>query len=140
MGFELMTTITFKNQYSNYNSSSVTKAAGPSEVAAINPPIDEKAGDVKGINSAPKEQSFLEKAQEALVYQRLGVNKDKIDELKAAIEELTKELQAQGADLDVIADKINELEKMLEQEYQQGRDRMDMKPQHEPGKIISALV
>lgn len=29
---------------------------------------------------------------------------------------------------------------MLEQEYQQGRDRMDMKPQHEPGKIISALI
>lgn len=66
MGFELMTTITFKNQYSNYNSPSVNKAASPSEVAAINPPIDEKTSDVKGINSAPKEQSFLEKPKKRL--------------------------------------------------------------------------
>ena len=135
-----MTTITFKNQYSNYNSPTVNKAAGSSEVAATNPLPNEKTNDVKGITSAPKEPTFLESAQEALVYQRLGVNKNKIDELKATIEELTKELQGQGADPSAIADKIEELQKMLEQEYQKGRERTDMQGEHEPGKIISAFV
>ena len=135
-----MTTITFKNQYSNYNSPTVNKAASSSDVAATNPLPNEKTNDVKGISSAPKDQTFLESAQEALVYQRLGVNKNKIDELKATIEELTKELQGEGADPDAIADKINELQKMLEQEYQKGRERTDMQGEHEPGKIISAFV
>lgn len=135
-----MTTITFKNQYSNYNSPAVNKAAGLSEVAATNTLPNEKTNDVKSITSAPKEPTFLESAQEALVYQRLGVNKNKIDELKATIEELTKELQGEGADPDAIADKINELQKMLEQEYQKGRERTDMQGEHEPGKIISAFV
>ncbi|WP_024612773.1 hypothetical protein [Pseudoalteromonas sp. TB64] len=139
-----MTTITFKNQYSNYNSPTVNKAAGLSDVAATNTLPNEKTNDVKGISSTPKDQTFLERAQEALVYQRLGVNKDKIDELKAAIEELTKELtkkqQGEGADPSAIADKIEELQKMLEQEYQQGSDRMGMKTEHEQGKIISAFV
>ncbi|KAA1160935.1 hypothetical protein EU508_07920 [Pseudoalteromonas fuliginea] len=135
-----MTTITFKNQYSNYNSSSITKAASLSEVTATNVLPNEKTSEVKGISSGPQEQTFLERAQEALVYQRLGVNKDKIDELKAAIEELTKELQGEGADPDAIADKIEELQKMLEQEYQQGRERIDMQGEHEPGKIISAFA
>jgi len=135
-----MTTITFKNQYSNYNSSTVNKAAGPSEVAATNTLPNEKPNDVKGISSTPKDQTFLESAQEALVYQRLGVNKNKIDELKATIEELIKEQQSEGADPSAIADKIEELQKMLEQEYQKGRERTDMKGEHEPGKIISAFV
>jgi predicted RNase H-like nuclease (RuvC/YqgF family) len=128
-----MTTITFKNQYSNYNSPTVNKAAGSSEVAATNTLPNEKPNGVKG-------QTFLEGAQEALFYQRLGVNKDKIDELKATIEELTKELQGQGADPSAIANKIEELQKMLEQEYQKGRERTDMQDEHEPGKIISAFV
>ncbi|MBD0410795.1 hypothetical protein [Pseudoalteromonas distincta] len=135
-----MTTITFKNQYSNYNSPAVNKAAGLSEVAATNTLPNEKTNDVKSITSAPKEPTFLESAQEALVYQRLGVNKNKIDELKATIEELTKELQGEGADPSAIADKIDELQKMLEQEYQKGRERTDMQGEHEPGKIISAFV
>ena len=135
-----MTTITFKNQYSNYNSPALNKAAGLSEVAATNTLPNEKPNGVKGISSTPKDQTFLEGAQEALVYQRLGVNKDKIDELKATIEELTKELQGQGADPSAIANKIEELQKMLEQEYQKGRERTDMQDEHEPGKIISAFV
>lgn len=135
-----MTTITFKNQYSNYNSPTVNKAAGSSEVAATNTLSNEKPNGVKGISSTPKDQTFLESAQEALVYQRLGVNKNKIDELKATIEELIKEQQSEGADPSAIADKIEELQKMLEQEYQKGRERTDMKGEHEPGKIISAFV
>lgn len=135
-----MTTITFKNQYSNYNSPTVNKAAGPSEVAATNTLPSEKTSDAKGFSSAPKEPTFLESAQEALVYQRLGVNKNKIDELKATIEELMKEQQSEGADPSTIASKIEELQKMLEQEYQKGRERTDMQGEHEPGKIISAFV
>lgn len=135
-----MTTITFKNQYSNYSSPTVNKAAGPSEVAATNTLPNEKTSDAKGFSSAPKEPTFLESAQEALVYQRLGVNKNKIDELKATIEDLMKEQQSEGADPSTIASKIEELQKMLEQEYQKGRERTDMQGEHEPGKIISAFV
>ncbi len=135
-----MTTITFKNQYSNYNSPAVNKAAGLSEVAATNTLPNEKTSDAKGFSSAPKEPTFLESAQEALVYQRLGVNKNKIDELKATIEDLMKEQQSEGADPSTIASKIEELQKMLEQEYQKGRERTDMQGEHEPGKIISAFV
>ncbi|MBQ4800888.1 hypothetical protein J8L73_17470 [Pseudoalteromonas sp. MMG006] len=135
-----MTTITFKNQYSNYNSPAVNKAVGLSEVAATNALPNEKTKDIKGITSAPKEPTFLESAQEALVYKRLGVNKNKIDELKATIEELIKEQQSEGADPSAIADKIEELQQMLEQEYQKGREQTDMKGEHEPGKIISAFV
>ena len=51
-----------------------------------------------------------------------------------------KEQQSEGADPSTIADKIEELQKMLEQEYQKGRERTDMKGEHEPGKIISAFV
>ncbi len=135
-----MTTITFKNQYSNYNSPTVNKAAGPSEVTATNVLPNEKPNGVKGISSTPKDQTFLESAQEALVYQRLGVNKNKIDELKAIIEELMKEQQSEGADPSTIADKIEELQKMLEQEYQKGRERTDMQGEHKLGKIVSAFV
>lgn len=135
-----MTTITFKNQYSNYNSPTVNKAAGLSEVAATNTLPNVKTSDAKGISSAPKEPTFLESAQEALVYQRLGVNKNKIDELKATIEDLMKEQQSEGADPSTIATKIEELQKMLEQEYQKGRERADMQDEHELGKIVSAFV
>lgn len=135
-----MTTITFKNQYSNYNSPTVNKAAGPSDVAATNTLPNEKTSGAKGITSAPKEPTFLESAQEVLVYQRLGVNKNKIDELKATIEDLMKEQQSEGADPSTIASKIEELQKMLEQEYQKGRERADMQDEHELGKIVSAFV
>ena len=59
-------------------------------------------------------KSFLENAQEALIYQRLGVDKEKIAELKAAIDALAEKLQEQGADIDTIKEQLAELQKMLE--------------------------
>ena len=84
--------------------------------------------------------SFLAQAQEALVYQRLGVDKEKIDEIKAQIEKLAEQMQQQGADTKALQEKMNELQAMLDEEYQKGRERMDMRPEAEKGKVIDALV
>lgn len=75
-----------------------------------------------------------------MVYQRLCVDKEKIDELKAAIEELAQKLEEQDADSDTIKAKMEELQSMLAQEYQNGRERLAPRPEHEKGKIITALV
>ncbi|MFP3675388.1 hypothetical protein SB724_21465, partial [Bacillus sp. SIMBA_031] len=74
----------------------------------------------------PEDKSFLENSQEALIYQRLGVDKETIAELKAAIEALAEELGEEGVDVDAIKEQIAELQKMLEQEFEKGTERMAM--------------
>ncbi|MEM6981673.1 MAG: hypothetical protein AAF510_01640 [Pseudomonadota bacterium] len=138
-----MTSITFKNQYNTYIST-ISKPAKADEVAATSGPVaTAKTSDSEQTQIAsakPQDKSFLENAQEALIYQRLGVDKEKIAELKAAIEALAEKLQEQGADIDTIKEQLAELQKMLEQEYEKGTDRMAMQPTHEKGKLVSALA
>ncbi|MCK8121750.1 hypothetical protein [Pseudoalteromonas sp. 2CM32C] len=122
------------NQYSRYVSD--TNAASINKRAATDVPIQQP----KEFNEPKVANNFLQNAQEALVYQRLGIDKDKIAEIKALIEALSEQLQKQGADSDSINKKMDELQKMLEQEYQNGRERMDTQPEREKGSIISALA
>lgn len=138
-----MTSITFKNQYSSYNSP-VNKAAKASDVvptsaAAATTSAAENQAPPNFI-AKPADKSFLENAQEALIYQRLGVDKEKIAELKAAIAALAEKLEEQGADVDAIKEQIAELQKMLEQEFEKGTQRMAMQPTHEKGKLVNALA
>ncbi|WP_076918576.1 hypothetical protein [Pseudoalteromonas sp. SK18] len=138
-----MTSITFKNQYSSYNSP-VNKAAKTSDVvptsaAAATTSAAEKKPTPNFI-AKPADKSFLENAQEALIYQRLGVDKEKIAELKAAIAALAEKLEEQGADVDAIKEQIADLQKMLEQEFEKGTERMAMQPTHEKGKLVTALA
>ena len=138
-----MTSITFKNQYSSYNSP-VNKAAKTSDVvptsaaAATTSAAENKP--TPNFIAKPADKSFLENAQEALIYQRLGVDKEKIAELKAAIAALAEKLEEQGADVDAIKEQIAELQKMLEQEFEKGTERMVMQPTHEKGKLVTALA
>ncbi|MGB1978747.1 MAG: hypothetical protein ACPHNW_14120 [Pseudoalteromonas tetraodonis] len=138
-----MTSITFKNQYNTYVST-INKPAKADEVAATSGPVaTAKTNDSEQTQIAstkPQDKSFLENAQEALIYQRLGVDKEKIAELKAAIDALAEKLQEQGADIDTIKEQLAELQKMLEQEYEKGTDRMVMQPTHENGKLVTALA
>lgn len=138
-----MTSITFKNQYNTYVST-INKPAKANEVVATSGPVaTAKTSDSEQTQIAstkPQDKSFLENAQEALIYQRLGVDKEKIAELKAAIDALAEKLQEQGADIDTIKEQLAELQKMLEQEYEKGTDRMVMQPTHEKGKLVTALA
>lgn len=138
-----MTSITFKNQYNTYVST-INKPAKANEVVATSGPVaTAKTSDSEQTQIAstkPQDKSFLENAQEALIYQRLGVDKETIAELKAAIEALAEKLQEQGADIDTIKEQLAELQKMLEQEYEKGTDRMVMQPTHENGKLVTALA
>ncbi|MCK8102562.1 hypothetical protein [Pseudoalteromonas sp. 2CM36K] len=138
-----MTSITFKNQYNTYVST-INKPAKANKVVATSGPVaTAKASDSEQTQIAstkPQDKSFLENAQEALIYQRLGVDKETIAELKAAIEALAEKLQEQGADIDTIKEQLAELQKMLEQEYEKGTDRMVMQPTHENGKLVTALA
>lgn len=126
------------NQYSSYVSD--TNAALINKSAATDVPTQQTTQQPKESNEPKVANNFLQNAQEALVYQRLGIDKDKIAEIKALIEELSEQLQKQGADSDSINKKMDELQKMLEQEYKNGRERMDTQPEREKGSIISALA
>ncbi|WP_404339792.1 hypothetical protein [Pseudoalteromonas mariniglutinosa] len=135
-----MTAITFKNQYNTYRSNTQNEAG---KVATNSHSATDEA--FSGItsklqNPVQNEQSFLATAQEALTYQRLGVDKEKIDQIKATLEELAEALQQTEADADTIKAKMDELQGMLEQEYQQGRERMQASAKRNKGIIISALV
>ncbi|WP_235591443.1 hypothetical protein [Pseudoalteromonas sp. H71] len=106
-----------------------TNTALKSNRAAIDVPIQQTTKEEKSLNGPKVTNNFLQNAQEALVYQRLGIDKDKIAEIKALIEALSEQLQKQGADSDSINKKMDELQQMLEQEYQKGRERMDSQPE-----------
>ncbi|MDN3377393.1 MULTISPECIES: hypothetical protein [unclassified Pseudoalteromonas] len=139
-----MSSLTFNNQYrlEPYSAPSTPKVSLPVK------PVDQikdvaKPGQqdfATQLKQPTHDKSFLEEAKEALVYQRLGVDKEKIDEIKAQIEELAEQMQQQGADIETLQAKMQELQSMLEQEYQKGRERLEQKPEHEKGKIISAFV
>ena len=74
------------NQYSSYVSD--TNAASINKSAATDVPTQQSTQQPKEFNEPKVANNFLQNAQEALVYQRLGIDKDKIAEIKALIEEL----------------------------------------------------
>lgn len=139
-----MTALTFNNQYrlEPYSAPATPKVGLPVKpVEQIEDAAKPYQQDFTAQLRQPSyDKSFLEEANQALVYQRLGVDKEKIDEIKAQIEELAEQMQQQGADIETLQAKMQELQSMLEQEYQKGRERLEQKPEHDKGKIISALV
>ena len=78
-----------------------TAAQEQDYVAAVNiaaqssPVLDNKAGEPYKYEVVERNQSFLEKMREAVMFSRLGANKEKIDELKEKMAELEK-LAAEG--------------------------------------------
>ncbi|KJY86510.1 hypothetical protein [Pseudoalteromonas piscicida] len=78
-----------------------TAAQEQDYVAAANiapqssPALDSKADEPYKYEVVERNQSFLEKMREAVMFSRLGANKEKIDELKEKMAELEK-LAAEG--------------------------------------------
>jgi pantoate kinase len=132
--------ITFHNQYKAYHYSGTNKLERALDISESKL-MPQTSSDAQSLlRKQPEPSSFLETANEALVYQRLGVDKEKIDEIKAQIEKLAEQMQQQGADTKALQEKMNKLQGMLDEEYQKGRERMDMQPEAEKGKVIDALV
>ncbi|ATD07053.1 hypothetical protein SIO17_08420 [Pseudoalteromonas piscicida] len=63
--------------------------------AQSSPTLDNKADEPYKYEVVERNQSFLEKMREAVMFSRLGANKEKIDELKEKMAELEK-LAAEG--------------------------------------------
>ncbi len=53
---------------------------------------------------------------------------------------MAEELGEEGVDVDAIKEQIAELQKMLEQEFEKGTERMAMQPTYEKGKLVTALA
>ena len=132
--------ITFHNQYNPYHASAAAKLSQITRIDDVKAMHTPASSAHQLLQKQSEPSSFLAQAQEALVYQRLGVDKEKIDEIKAQIEKLAEQMQQQGADTKALQEKMNELQAMLDEEYQKGRERMDMRPEAEKGKVIDALV
>ncbi|MEI8645716.1 hypothetical protein P4S60_08960 [Pseudoalteromonas sp. Hal040] len=132
--------ITFHNQYSPYQVSATAKLSQTARLDDVKVMHKPASSAQQLLQKQSEPSSFLAQAREALVYQRLGVDKEKIDEIKAQIEKLAEQMQQQGADTKALQEKMNELQAMLDEEYQKGRERMDMQPEAEKGKVIDALV
>jgi hypothetical protein len=139
-----MSSLIFNNQYRTepYNPPVQAKSISHPKAATELPEtaINSQANTVSSPKNPLYGKDFLEKANEALIYQRLGVDIDKIAELKAAIEKLTEKIQEQGGGNDELAKQMESLQKMLGQEYQKGRELQSKTPDHDKGKIISAFV
>lgn len=132
--------ITFHNQYNPYHASAAAKLSQTTRIDDVKAMHTPASSAQQLLQKQSEPSSFLAQAQEALVYQRLGVDKEKIEEIKAQIEKLAEQMQQQGADTKALQEKMNELQAMLDEEYQKGRERMDMQPEAEKGKVIDALV
>ncbi|MGS0496946.1 hypothetical protein ACU8V4_06970 [Pseudoalteromonas mariniglutinosa] len=135
---------TFNNQYRTepYRAPDQTQTVIPPKAATELPDManTSQVDTTTSLKNPRYEKSFLEQAKEALIYQRLGVDKEKIAELKAAIEELAKKIQDHDGDTTALSEQMANMQKMLEQEYQKGRELQPKAPEHDKGKIISALV
>jgi len=143
-GIEAMSLLTFHNQYRTqpYRAPDQTQTVMPPKAATELPNManTSQVDTVTALKNPSYEKNFLEQANEALIYQRLGVDKEKIAELKAAIEELAKKIHDQDGDTSALSEQMENLQKMLEHEYQKGRELQAKAPEHDKGKIISALV
>ncbi|BDF94157.1 hypothetical protein RC083_03115 [Pseudoalteromonas haloplanktis] len=136
--------LTFNNQYRTepYRAPDQTQTVIPPKAATELPDLanTSQVDTTTSLKNPRYEKNFLEQAKEALIYQRLGVDKEKIAELKAAIEELAKKIQDHDGDTTALSEQMANMQKMLEQEYQKGRELQPKAPEHDKGKIISALV
>ncbi|MDE3271318.1 hypothetical protein [Pseudoalteromonas sp. G4] len=83
----------------------------------------------KSVYEADKNVSFLAKMQEAILMQRLGVDIEKIKQLKEKIEEIETQLNSGDISQKDANEHIAALEKMIAEEYQKGQERSQLMAQ-----------
>lgn len=81
-----------------------------------------------------KERATFSDLRQGMLDQRLGIDRDKINEIEALIEELQAlmaSLPSDNADNSKLKQQLADLQKQLDQEYQKGAERMREKDKSE---------
>ncbi|MFC0120119.1 hypothetical protein [Pseudoalteromonas xiamenensis] len=88
---------------------------------------------MKEVSPYTSAQTFLEKAREAVMFGRLGVNKEKINEIREKMDELL-DLYAQGAvTQEEFQEKMSQLQESLAEEYRIAQERRE-ESERDPSK------
>ncbi|BBN81019.1 hypothetical protein PA25_10040 [Pseudoalteromonas sp. A25] len=88
----------------------------------------------KDVSTYMRNQSFLEKAQEAALLQRLGVNKEKLEELKEQLEVLDKLLAEGKISQEDYQQQKESIEQEIAKEYEQAQKRREQQERAQ-GKV-----
>ncbi|MBD1582942.1 hypothetical protein [Pseudoalteromonas sp. S16_S37] len=79
----------------------------------------------KDVSTYTRNQSFLEKAQEAALLQRMGVNKEKLEELKEQLEMLEKQFAEGKISQKDYQEQRAMIEEEIAKEYEQAQKRRE---------------
>ncbi|CAH9066276.1 hypothetical protein PSECIP111951_03543 [Pseudoalteromonas holothuriae] len=79
----------------------------------------------KDVSTYLRNQTFLEKAQEAALLQRMGVNKEKLEELKEQLEALDKMLADGTISQEAYQEQRAVIEQEIAKEYEQAQKRRE---------------
>ena len=90
------------------------------EMATYTPSETTKSLQNKNVSVYSKDDSFLGQMKEALLLSRMGVSKEKVDELRAKLDELDKLLANGGISQEEYQQQRELIEKELAKEYQKG--------------------
>ena len=90
------------------------------EMAPYTPSETTKSLQDKNVSVYSKDDSFLGQMKEALLLSRMGVSKEKVDELRVKLDELDKLLASGGISQEEYQQQRELIEKELAKEYQKG--------------------
>ena len=77
----------------------------------------------KELQTTIRNESFLGQMQEAILMQRLGVDMEKIKQLREKLDEQKDQFEAGEISEKDFNEKTSEIEKMIAEEYQKGQER-----------------
>ncbi|KAF7774220.1 hypothetical protein PCIT_a0627 [Pseudoalteromonas citrea] len=98
------------------------------EMATYTPSEMTKSLQNKNVSVYSKDDSFLGQMKEALLLNRMGVSKEKVDELRAKLDELDKLLANGTISQEEYQEQRELIEKEMTEEYQKGAEREKDKP------------
>ncbi|MBQ4861803.1 hypothetical protein J8L98_08860 [Pseudoalteromonas sp. MMG013] len=107
------------------------------EMASYTPSETTKSFQNKNVSVYTKDESFLGQMKEALLLGRMGVSKEKIDELRSKLDELDKLLASGSISQKEYQQQRELIEKEIAQEYQKGakeEDGLESKQQYSKKK------
>lgn len=90
----------------------------------------------KTLTSSEKNNSFIEQAKEALLYARLGVDKNKIDEIKAKMAELQALYEAGKISEQDLQAKMDTLQSQLAEEVQKAQQRGELASKKDESELF----
>ncbi|AZZ98487.1 hypothetical protein [Pseudoalteromonas sp. R3] len=88
----------------------------------------------KELQTTIRNESFLGEMQEAMLMQRLGVDIEKIKQLKEKLEELEDQFESGEISEKDFNQRVSKIEELIAQEYQKGQERAQNQAQHKDAK------